>query len=478
MANDVVRFVDSISASPTTRLDLNDGTTFTLRAAILADPPQIHSSISSNAMTDGGYQSSSQYGYRSIHLELILNVATQDAAATALQNLHRELDRETNYLKWQPDTATAPVFYKTWRTSPVQIIDQPAARAVYYVVLEIPADPFGSGLLETISAGTVDTATGYFDVASASIKGDVEAPIILVDSAPTSGGTFTSANAYVRHLLARSTRSATDQPTIVQCSTLTMGTDTAVSSSDALTTFTSTASSAALTVLKWSPTGTTAAAMNGRYRLMVGVTITATTSSATFYAAAKYGSGGYASFDAETTFAETVDPSGTQKFLWDFGIVEFTRPVSTSLTMAPYVELRAGCTSTTATKTIRWDFLYLVPADEALAMSASLFLPAGSMPSGGTYPTSSPLLFDGIGDVVQIVSSTSIFSTATPVLPGWVNFNGSIPKIKPGSANRFFYMRYVSNIAASPPFAEYGSGSGTLTLYYYPQYLHARPATT
>ena len=41
MANDVVRFVDSISASPTTRLDLNDGTTFTLRAAILADPPNI-----------------------------------------------------------------------------------------------------------------------------------------------------------------------------------------------------------------------------------------------------------------------------------------------------------------------------------------------------------------------------------------------------------------------------------------------------
>ena len=118
-------------------------------------------------------------------------------------------------------------------------------------------------------------------------------------------------------------------------------------------------------MLKWSPTGTTAAAMNGRYRLMVGVTITATTSSATFYAAAKYGSGGYASFDAETTFAETVAPSGTQKFLWDFGIVEFTRPVSTSLTMAPYVELLAGCTSTTATKTIRWDFLYLVPADEA-----------------------------------------------------------------------------------------------------------------
>ena len=54
MANDVVRFVDSIAASPTTRLDLNDGTTFTLNAAVLADPPKIHGSISSNAMTDGG----------------------------------------------------------------------------------------------------------------------------------------------------------------------------------------------------------------------------------------------------------------------------------------------------------------------------------------------------------------------------------------------------------------------------------------
>ncbi len=478
MANDVVKFVDSIAASPTTRLDLNDSTTFTLAAPFVADPPKIHGSVSSNAMTDGGYQSSSQYDYRVIHLELILNVATQDAAATALQNLHRELDRETNYLKWQPDTATAPVFYKTWRTSSLQVLDQPAARAVYYVTIDIPADPFGSGLLETISVGTVDTATGYFDVASASIKGDVEAPIMLVDSAPASGGTFSSSNAYVRHLLARSTRSATDQPSVVQCNTLTMGTDTATSGTDALTTFTSTASSPVLTVLKWSPTGATAAAMNGRYRLMAGVTITATTSAATFYTAAAYGSGGYASFDCENTFAETVDPTGTQKFLWDFGIVEFTRPVSPSLTMAPYVELLAGCTSTTVTKTIRWDFLYLAPADEALAMSAALYLPGSTMPSGGTYPASSPLLFDGIGDVVQIVSSTSIFTTATPILPGWVNFNGSIPKIKPGSANRFFYMRYVSNITATPPQAEYGSGSGTLTLYYYPQYLHARPATT
>ena len=478
MANDVVRFVDSIAASPTTRLDLNDGTTFTLNAAVLADPPKIHGSISSNAMTDGGYQSSSQYDYRVIHLELILNVATQDAAATALQNLHRELDRETNYLKWQPDGATSPLFYRTWRTSPLQIIDQPAARAVYYVTLEIPADPFGAGTLETISPGTVDTATGYFDVASASIKGDVEAPILLVDSAPASGGTFSGSNCYIRHLLARSTRSATDQPAMVQGNTLTMGTDTAVSGSDALTTFTSTSTTPDLTVLKWSPTGATAAAMNGRYRLMAGVTITSTTSSATFRAAARYGSGGYASFDCETTFEETVDPSGTQKFLWDFGLVEFTRPVSTSLTLAPYVELLAGCTSTTVTKTIRWDFLYLVPADDALAMASAQYLPAGFMPSGGSFPTTSPLLFDGIGDAVQIVSSTSIFTTATPVLPFWVNRNGSIPKIKPGSANRFFYMRYVSNITAAPPQAEYGSGSGTITLYYYPLYLHARPATT
>ena len=162
MANDVVKFVDSIASSPTTRLDLNDSTTFTLAAAVLAPPPQIQSSVSSNAMTDGGYQSASRYGYRVIHLELILNVATQDLAATALQNLHRELDRETNYLKWQPDTATKPVFFKTWRTSPLQIVDQPAARAVYYVTLEIPAEPFALGLRETVSVGTVnnDPAAG------------------------------------------------------------------------------------------------------------------------------------------------------------------------------------------------------------------------------------------------------------------------------------------------------------------------------
>jgi hypothetical protein len=476
MANNVLRFVDSISATPTTRLDLNDGTTFTIDAAVLAPPPRIVQAVSSNAMTDGGYQSTTRYDSRVLQLSLLLNVATQEAAATALQNLHRELDRSTNFLKWQPDTLSSPVFFRTWRTSPVEVVGVPAARAVYRILLEIPADPFARGLLETINVGTVNTATGYFDVATASIKGDVEAPILLLDSNPYIGTGPGSANATLNWLLARSTRSATSQPSMVQCSTLTMGTDTAVSATDALTTFTTTSSATRLT---WSPTGATAAAMNGRYRLMVGATITATTSSATFTISAKYGRGSFASFNAPTSFSETVTPTGTQKYLLDFGIIDFSEALTATLTLAPRVEIIAASTSTTVTKTILWDFLYLVPADEALALTSSLYLPAGSMPSGGTYPTTNPMIYDGDAESVQIVSSTSIFTTATAVLPYWAQYNGSIPAIKPGSDNRFFYMRYASGITATPPWSEYStSGSGTLTLYYYPLYLYVRPATT
>lgn len=473
MAADTIQFVDSIGASPTVRLDINDQSKWKV-ARFEAPPPRLRRTVVSNAMSDGGYMSTSLYGPRTLFIDIDLVSTTQDENATELQKLNRELDRETNYLKYQPAGASQPVFFKVWRSDYSSLVDVPAALAFRDLSLELLADPFASGVRETINAGTVNTATGYFDVATASIKGDVEAPIILVDSNPYIGTSPGASNAVLNWLLARSTRSATSQPSMVQCSTLTMGSDTTVSSTDAVTAFTSTSS---LTRLTWSPTGATAAAMRGTYRLMVGATGSSTTSDGTFSISAKYGSASYANLDAPTSFSETVQGGTTQKWLLDFGLIDFEAP--STLSLAPRLELIASVATTTHARSITWDFLYLVPADEGSALAAALYLPAGSMPSGGSYPTTNPMVFDGIEEDVSIASSTSIFSTATPILPGWVSYNGSIPTLKPGADNRFFYMRYASGITAAGSWSEYStSGSGTITVYYYPLYLHVRPSTT
>lgn len=472
MAN-TIQFVDSVASSPTVRLDVNDDSTW--RCAFFgAPPPRLRRSLAENAMTDGGYVGSSTYGPRTLTLDLDLISASQDLNATQLQLLARELDRETNIIRYQPTGASAPVFFKTWRADFANLVDIKAALAFRELSIDVPAEPFALGLRETLNIGAVSTATGFFDVASGSIKGDVEAPFVMTDSNPYVGSSPGASAATLNWLLARSTRSAANQPIVTQANTLTMGTDTAVSGSDAITTFSTTASATRLT---WTPSGATAAAMGGRYRLIVGATGVAATSSATLSVSAKYGSGSVANIDCSTTYSKTITPTGSQVFLFDFGLVTFS--AADAMALAPRVELVASVSSVAASRTLTWDFVYLVPVDEASMVAASQYLPAGTMPGGGSYPTTTPMVFDGEADSVYIASSTSIYSTATPVLPGWVKYTGSIPGLKPGVANRFAYLRYATNIGAAPPTAQYAAAaSGTLTMYYNPSYLHIRPATT
>ena len=474
MANDVIQFVDSIASSPTVRLDLNDGVNWNT-ADFYAPPPRLRRSMSSNAMTNGAVASSSVYEQRVLTITCSIITASQDTAATELQKLARELDRDTNYLKWQVNGLSSPVFFKTERADFTDAVVVQASKAYYEVTIEVLAEPLALGLRETLSIGAITTATGYFDVSSANIKGDAAAPFILTDSAPDSGFTQgTSANASLYWLLARSTRSATSQPIRTEANTLTMGTDTAVSGSDAVTTFASTSSATRLT---WSPTGATAAAMGGTYRLMVGATLSTVTTSASMNISAKYGSGSVANLDCANSFTGyPIDPTGSRKYLFDFGLISFT--AAEAMALAPRVELIASVSSITNTRTLTWDFVYLVPTDEAATLAKATYLPAGSMPGGGSYPTASPMVFDGVEDSVYIASSTSIFSTATPVLPGWVSYSGAIPTLLPNTNNRFAYMRYADPQGA-PPFTEYSNAaSGTLTLYYHPRYLLLRPASS
>src|SRR5688500_18882199 len=108
-------FVDSIAESPTTRLDLNDGTVWRLQDGTELTPPPLRRSVTQSLLADGATYPAAAYDNRTIRLELLLQAADADAAATQLQALARELERPENFLRWAPHT-TEPVFFKTFRS--------------------------------------------------------------------------------------------------------------------------------------------------------------------------------------------------------------------------------------------------------------------------------------------------------------------------------------------------------------------------
>ena len=112
---DVIQFVDAPSVSPTVRLDINDDGKWSARE-FLPNLPRLRRSQSQNMLRDGGHVAASVYDMRTLVVSLDLNCATQDIAAAEVQKLARELDRETNYIRYQPTDATFPVFFKTYRS--------------------------------------------------------------------------------------------------------------------------------------------------------------------------------------------------------------------------------------------------------------------------------------------------------------------------------------------------------------------------
>jgi len=193
---DVIRFVDSIAASPTVRLDLNDNVTWGVTYDSDFSPPSLKSSWAGTLLADGELLTAAAYANRTINLTLEVKVSTVDAVAEQLQKLWRELNRPTNFLMWQPTGMTHPVFFRTFRSSDTSVTDYPGAGTFRVVEVSVEAEPFAYGLKEALSTVTItndpaaDTNGMYFDVPSP--KGDVETPLYLaidgsVINPPTEG---------------------------------------------------------------------------------------------------------------------------------------------------------------------------------------------------------------------------------------------------------------------------------------------------
>jgi hypothetical protein len=189
---DLIRIVDSISATPSVLFDLNDENPCGVRA-FSAPPPQLVRANVQTMLQDGATDAGSVYGDRFIEVDLELYAATQDASATVLQNLGRLLsDPRGQWLMYQPTGATAPVFFRLKRADISAIEDVLASSSMRNLELSFPAEPFAYGLPVT------DTITIANDPTAASnpmryvmppVQGDVTTPLMVSLATPRAAST-------------------------------------------------------------------------------------------------------------------------------------------------------------------------------------------------------------------------------------------------------------------------------------------------
>lgn len=470
---DVIQFVDSISATPTLRLDLNDGATWSCTAF---DPgmPRLRRAMSNNAMTDGISVSSSTYDGRTLKLTLALVTSTEDLSATEVQKLARELDRTDNFLKYQPTGATKPVFFRTFRSDVSQLeFLTGAPKAFKKPTIEILAEPFALGLRETIGPFTVNNdpaAAGgcYFDVTG--VIGDVAAPAVYVDSSSLPG----------RIEMGVRQHDPTNPTFFTQAESLTLGTDTtnpgggpdAVMSGTGTNNFVRTSFATATDVVRltWDlPTGTP---QIGRYRILAALRRSDATSVIKVKA--------YLGTQAEPTATLITLPLTTNRILVDIGMLTYdlatrrTGGLSAPLGVAG-PPLYFNATRTSGAGTLDWDVIFLVPADEA-------YLRFENTPNNAAIGRNTfyDLVIDGGADAIfALVSGQDPFaggnaqSTALHLVMASA---GSIPRLVPNQTNKIVMITHDEDGSGLPRHTK--ADSEVITVHYWPQYLFVRPSAT
>lgn len=469
---DVLRFVDSVSASATTRLDLNDDTAVLHVREVQWNPPRLRRSVSQNMMRDGGHAGPSSYDLRTLVLTFDVIASSVDTLATHLQALTRELDRETNWLMYQPTGATHPVFFKTYRSDIAGFVDVPAAVAFRQLTVEIVTDPHAIGLLETVNVGTVpndpaDSGGNYFDLTS--IKGDVTTPLILKD---------TAANDIWHVLAVRRTGTPSDMTYFVQAEDCTADTDTsnpgggpdaAMSGSGTnnylRTTFgTTTALQFRVT---WSPSLSIAQqeAMRGRFRLLVVVRPSGGLSTMTLEA--RYG------WNGDVSTAGQVTVSGAARQVVDLGFVEFGQQFQAGYSADALgqsdITIYLKAARSGAVENLDWDGFYLLPADDETAIiQASM------------NASTDDWIYDGVNQrSFGVATGADPFTTATAQVTSLRHsVSGSFLTVAPGVTNRIFYVRGQSAVGTTLNGALDKTSDGNVTAYYYPLYTTVRPVAT
>lgn len=465
---DLVQFVDSISSSPTVRLDVSDEAAGWAVRRFMAPPPRLRRAMASNAMRDGINVSASSYDGRTLILDLECIKNDQDSAATELQKLARELDQPTNFIKYQPNGLTKPVFFVTFRADVSDLLDMIAQKAFRQVTIEVPAEPFALGLQEPLGPFTVtnDPAAGsngcYFDASG--VLGDVPAPLVLINTTRCVG------------YAAVATRSRGNLANLVwflQAESMTLGTDTtnpgggpdaAMSGTGtnnfARTSFATTATSAVRVSQVISTTSYTSAQRSelvGTFRLMAVVRRSDATSDMTASAELEFVSTG----------PDVTIPKTTSRQLIDLGVLTFAGArVGYGSAVSPFYQslLQVSAARSSGSGTLDWDLVLLVPADESLMLA-----------SMGGHDGSSDQLVDSVAERVYAFRAAAggAFGGGAEQFGRDAQVSGGFPSLVPGVTNRVFFIETEGAGAVMTK-----SETNSLTAYYWPRYLYVRPVAS
>lgn len=452
MTANVFKFVDAISASPTTLLDLDDGNPFWVVEGTQTPAPDRRDSVSYNNLRDGSIDTASPYSDRVISLVLSLNPASSaEAQLTAVQTLGRLLNSE-QWLQWQGTNVTNPVFFRTKRASAKVIDELLIDLPLRQVTVELRAEPFGYGL--PVTSGTVTiandptTGTNKMSYVFPTILGDVPAPLWM---------SFSNGNTRILGKAVVSVECGPSAPTTPLFSQA-FSTIAATGWSSASATADAAAIGGTTNVLtkasgSLSYTGnSTITAPAGDYRVFLRLKTTSTGVTVTVKA------GG-------ATVGTTVTPlSNASAFQWyDFGVARLPQAHPKAIIPVPTSPTTTGIISATFSMTggsgaISLDAVLLVPAGLDDAKTSSLLIAPGS--------TSSPLpaYLDGYADVMWI-GAGNVYET--------INFAGRLPQVTPGTVNVLTFL-----VGIFPNFTDLITDTTSVTYRYYPRYLYARPATT
>jgi hypothetical protein len=462
-------FVDSIATSPTLRLDLvnpqglrpmAEGTSF--------GTPELRRAVASTVMTDGARVPASAYDTRVITLVLRPpDNASADTAASLLQDLVQEVDRPTNFLRWQPDT-TNPLFFRTFRSDLSGVVWDALERKFTATLL---AEPFGLGLKQTLSPVTVnnDPSAGsngmFFDVTG--VLGDVETPLFgIYPSGLITSGRRRSAIAIRR----RGTPSSA--PRLQQVESMTLGTDTSSLASAgasggnyARTTF---ATNTGL-ITRASTTAFPASASvdaRGSYRVYCRVRQNTATDTLTM----RLRWGDASALITNDSFTLPSTPDTGVWFYCDLGIVQIPGgfdpaedgPSGVALSASPiYLSLDAQRNS--GSGSLDLDVLIFLPADDRTLL---VKWPGVSGPTDFILDADRPAVYprDAAGAVDTVDQA---------------ELAGAGPLVSPNVTNRIFVARDIgTGTSGTGLVGDALSGTTVITPYYWPKYLAARPATT
>lgn len=475
---DVLQFVDRVTASPTVRLDLNDDATWSLNYdGTDFSPPPLRQAWSSTMLADGELLTAAAYENRTVRLRLDLMTGSVDAAWAQMQALHRELNRESNYLKWQPQGSTNPVFFRTKRSMGTRVTEYPGPGLLRTVDVSIEADPGLIGPKETVPVAAVinDPASGqFFDVTN--VKGDIEAPLFLSiprTMALAQAGEQAGRRKTLVAVRRRGTPSAA--PYLLQAEAMSSNpipgvTDTSPSApagasgaSARRTSFTATAPAARL---RADPFPASAGVdVRGTYRAYARVATT--DGSSTFSVRLDWGTAGFVVSNATTTLTRTT----TAWTYVDLGLVQMPPGVDAAADALSGVadqvrgirmDLVAGRTA--GAGSLDWDFVVLAPADDRLLLA--------EWPDGGNvHANVTEFVLDPIAEAGYARDSSGVRYATAPV-----GIEGGFPLVTPGVTNRVTLIRDVGGWASGTD--DSITSNPQPGAWYYPRYLYARPPTT